>query len=437
MNVEFQNGAARDFFGLHSAFILHASSMFLLCGVLGGYLLLMLTNPVRESVRDGLRCVRRYRTMWTALALFGFCYALFQLGVRVMYQFVLPAEDRPGFQWHREAWNDPQLWLFGSSESLWHLPKAMLTGAIRESILPMLEGVAGVFNNVVTTYPFSAVAALLFLVNWGRHHGVLNRTLVRRFGARGWLIDCAISLCAVAALVKPALYGALPALGRSGWSLTLLQAASVIDWLSFLFEYLFGVCIQLYLLLLAFIWVRGINFTREHLLDFAIRRFGFVVKWAGVVMVMSTLFIHLPLILSNVPPFARWMPTEQTVAYIDRVARPILAVFLIFFSTVQITLTFHSESLRKALRDHFDFARRHWRPLSWFLVIAAIHFFLLNLLNLCMVRGLGEEMAVTVAWRLFYPLLAALVAAWMLATWVCVFKRNETGRVLTQDWFKF
>lgn len=414
------------------------SHWFLLCGALGGYLLLMFTNPLRESLRDGLRCMHRYRTMWTLLALFGFCYALFQLGVRVLYQFVLPAEDRPGFQWHREAWNDPQMWLHGSGESVWYLPKPMLMGAMRDSLLPMIEGVAGIFNNVVTTYPFSAFAALLFLANWGRHHTELNRTLTRRFGKPGWLIDIAISLCALAALAKPALYGALPLLGRSGaWSLTLLQAADVIDWLSFLFEYLFGVCIQLYLILLANAWVRGISFTKEHLLDFAIHRFGFVVRWAGVVMIMSTLFVHLPLVLSCVPPFARWMPTPQVVAYIDRVARPLLAVFLIFFSTVQITLTFHSESLQKALRDHFQFARQHWWPLGWYLVIAAIHFLLLHLLNFSLVRGLGEDTVFALVWQLFHPLLAALVAAWMLATWVCVFKRTETKRVRTQDWIKF
>ncbi len=410
---------------------------YLLCGALGGYLLLMFTNPVRDCLRDGIRCVHRYATMWTVLALFGFCYALFQLGVRVLYQFVLPVGDRSGFQWHREAWNDPQLWLHGSSESVWYLPKPVLIGAIRESVLPSLEGVAGIFNNVVTTYPFSAFAALLFLVNWERHHRELNLTLTRRFGKSGWLIDIAISICALAALAKPALYIALPLLGRGGWSQSLWQAAAVADWLSFLFEYLFGVCIQLYLILLVNAWVRGISFTKEHLLDVAIHRFAFVVRWAVVVMAVSTLFIHLPLVLSYAPPFVRWIPTAQVVTYIDNFARPLLALFLIVFSSTQIVLTFHSESLRKALRDHLAFVREQWWPLAWFLVIAVIHLLMLNSLNLCMVRGLGEETAFTVGWRLCQPLLAAMVSAWLLATWVCLYKRSEKGVVLTQDWIKF
>lgn len=411
--------------------------LFLGCCALGGYLLLMLTNPVRASLLDGLRCVHRYGTMWSVLAVLGFCSALFQLGVRVLSYCILPVGDRPGFEWHREAWRDPQLWLFGSSESVWYLPKPMLRDALREAILPAFEGVAGIFNNVVTTYPFSAFAALLLFANWGGHHAVLNRTLRRRFGVFGWLIYSAISICALAAIAKPALYISLPFAGRSGSSLQWLQAATVIDWLSFLFEYLFGVCIQLYLILLVYVWVRGINFTHEHLLDFAIRRFTSVVKWAAVVMIVSTVFIHAPLIFSNIPPFSRWLTPEGAVGYIDWIARPLVTLFLILFATVQITLTFHSESLRKALRDHSRFVRRNWWPLGWFLIIAALHFYLITAINLSIVRGLGESTAMAMAWRLIHPLLGAAVAAWMLATWVSVFKRCEAGRIRTDDWIKF
>src|SRR3954471_24142462 len=72
----------------------------LIGGAVIGYLLLMLTNPVRAALRDGLRCVRRYRQIWSILALFGFCYALFQIGLRLFYFFVLPEGERPGFEWH-------------------------------------------------------------------------------------------------------------------------------------------------------------------------------------------------------------------------------------------------------------------------------------------------------------------------------------------------
>jgi hypothetical protein len=90
--------------------------------------------------------------------------------------------------------------------------------------------------------------------------------------------------CALAALLKPALYVLLPKLNLGLSGNVLLQWSSLIDWLSFFFEYLFGVCIQLYLILLVYMWVRAISFTRAHLLDVAIRRFNSVVKWAAIVM---------------------------------------------------------------------------------------------------------------------------------------------------------
>lgn len=399
----------------------------LLAGALCGYLLLLFACPVRASLRDGLRCVRRYGTLWSLLALLGLCHAIFQIGLDVFYHCNLPPGERPIFQWSRP----------------WYFPEEMLAGTLRSSALPALENAAGVFNNLITTFPLSAIAALMLLSNWQGHRGTLRAALERRFDGRGRLIHHAISLCAVAAILKPLLYVSLPVLGRTVASLHLLQAGTVIEWLSFLFEYLLGVCIQLYLILLVYVWVRGLNFTRRHLLDFAIRRFSFVVKWAAVVMLVSTVFIHVPLILSNVPPFSHWMPPDLLLGHIGRAgyiegcARPLLAVFLLFFSSVQITLTFHSESLRTAVRNHLGFVRRNWWPLGWFLLVAAIHFYLLNALDRALNLGLGSGTAITLAWRLFYPLLAAFVGGWMLATWVCLFKRCETGRADAENWIRF
>ena len=48
---------------------------------------------------------------------------------------------------------------------------------------------------------------------------------------------------------------------------------------------LFGVAVQGYLILVVYTWLRGIHWTPVHLMDMAIRRFSFVVKWAAVVLV--------------------------------------------------------------------------------------------------------------------------------------------------------
>jgi hypothetical protein len=389
-------------------------------GALLGYTLLMFTNPIRANLRDGMRCVQRYGSIWSILALFGLCDALFEIALRISFFYVLPETAKPVFHWHRAFF----------------LPHPDRMEILRTSVLPAAESVAGIFNNIITTYPFSAVAALLLLCNYEGHHMVLNRALRSRFGGWGWLMYFGITLCALAAMVKPLLYGFLMHLSQVAPGLLLIQGSLAIDWLSFLFEYLFGVCIQIYLILIVFAWVRGISFSHRNLLDVAIRRFSFVMRWAFVVMIASTLAIHLPLILSNVSPFSERVSPEWTVGYIDRWARPALAAFLILFSTVQITLTFHSESLRKALADHWLFARRHWWKLGWFFIIAGLHFYALTVLNESFVQGWGEGTAITLLWRVLQPLLAALLGAWMLATWVCLYKRSESG-ARPENWIKF
>ena len=414
----------------------------LVCGACGGYLLLMLTNPVRASLRDGFRCLRRYATLWLTLGIFGFAGALFQLALRCYYASVLPFEERPAFVWMRAAWRDPKLWLHGSPESLWHLPPFALHDAIRESPLPALESVAGIFNCAFSTFPIAALAALLLLVNWQGHHTVLRRALCRRFRGFGWLVYAGVLVAALAALAKPCLYAApqlINALGgdvaaQTAW----FQWTPVVMWVGFLFEYLFGVCMQIYLILLAYVWVRGITFTHSHLLDFAIRRCSFVLKWALVVMLLSSVFIDLPLILKNFPAFQSWFPDNiDLMDARQKQARTLLTRVLLLSSTVQITLVFHSESLLKALRDHRRFVERYVWPFGWFLIVAALHFYLLQVALGLVLRGLGEETAAGIVWSLVTPWLRAIMAAWLLASWVCLFKRCDSHCEDAEELVKF
>lgn len=409
-------------------FVLHSIPLpWLLLGSLVGYLVVMFTNPVRASLRDGLRCLRRYSVLGVALGCFGFAYALFQLSLRYYFYCVLPPTDRPTFVWMREAWRDPKLWLHGSPESVWYLPPHALHFAVRGSALPAVESVAGIFNLLVATFPLSALAAVLLLVNWDGHHGVLWRALHKRFRGWGIFVHGGILLCALAALAKPFLYAAPQVLHLDATAVQIwFQWAPVADWLSFLFEYLVGVCIQIGLVLIAYCWVRGLTFTQQHLVDFAIRRFSYVVRWALLVMLLSSAFIHLPLILKNFAPFQSMFPHEEAV--IDarwKVARGVLTAVLLLFATMQITLTFHSESLGKALQDHLQFLRKHWWAFGWFLVLAALHFyFVLVVLNLVQ-QGLGDGTSLGIAWSLLTPWLNGLVAAWLLASWVCLYKHGD------------
>jgi small-conductance mechanosensitive channel len=151
------------------------------------------------------------------------------------------------------------------------------------------------------------------------------------------------------------------------------------------------------------------------------------------VMLVSTLLIDLPRIAAMLWRFDDPRFIGNVFGYIDNVARPLLALFLIVFATMQITLTFHSESFRKAWRDHFAFVRRNKWQFMWFLLIAGLHFFLASFLNKSIVLGFGDETATALVWSLVYPLFAAALAAWMLAAWVCLFKRCETAETRQRE----
>lgn len=380
-------------------------------GALVGYLIVMLTNPVRRNLIHGLLCIRRYPEIWAILGVLGFGYAVWTLGVQVFYYFSFPEGQKPVFLWGRAFF----------------LPSSDQREILSASLLPSAEWVAGIFNNIVTTYPVSALAALALIGNWDGHNKTLNRALRQRFGIAGWLIHLLVMICALAALAKPALYVLLPMV-KEGAALAMLQSALIVDWLSFLFEYLLGVCIQIYLILLAFVWVRGLTFTHSHLVDFAIRRFSVVMRWAAVVMILSSLFIHLPQVLSTFESPSVWLHDHLPARFVDGWVRPLLAVLLILFLTVQITLTFHSESLGEALRHHCRFVVRNGWCVGWFLVIAFTHFYVLTVFSRFLLAGFGSGTAIGVSWQLVYPFVAGVLGAWFLCSWVSLFKACETGR---------
>jgi hypothetical protein len=386
------------------------------------YLLMMLLNPARSSFRNGARCVARYHQIWGILAVLGIAYAGWHTGLRLALHYLIPEGDKPIFQW----------------SSAWSLPEEDRKAILQSALLPSLEGVAGIFNNVITTFPIASLAALLLILNRGGHFGVLRRALRRRFGKSGWIIFGFITLCAIAAMVKPLLYVFLPISGGYLNGLDAVRISFAIDWLAFVFEYLFGVMIQIYLILHVYIWIRGLNFSRQHLVNFAIRRFSYVIKWGCIVLLISSFTIDLPRMLSIIPPFAdSCLHYPEVMNYITEIARPGLAAFLILFATMQITLTFHSEHLSSALRDHGRFlARWIWR-LGWFLVIAFVQFYLLHIANSAVILGFEDGAAIVIVWSFLYPVIGAWISGWLLASWVCLFKACETGHTKFENLVRF
>ena len=124
-------------------------------GLCGGYLLVLFFNPVRLALRDGFRCITRFKRVWLTFVLLGFAY----LGLSVHHFHSAAAT-------HRNS-----IWLRSVPIGTWNWPR--LADVWQEAALPAVEGVAGIFDNATTTYPLSVIAAVLLLCNWRGLHGCL------------------------------------------------------------------------------------------------------------------------------------------------------------------------------------------------------------------------------------------------------------------------
>src|SRR5215467_4896475 len=243
--------------------------LFSLCG---GYALVMLFNPVRRALLEGFRCIGRYPRVWLTFAFLGFAYFVFQ--------FIAFTPVR--------TWADLNVNQVISLPT-WYWPR--LVEIWRETPLPALEGVAGIFDNATTTYPLSVVAAVLMIFDWRGLHGALFRALRKRYRFLGYLVYLILLLTALASLLKPIAFWRLPAWSGLGAEAGFLRISATVDAAAFIFEYLFGVYIQVYLITVCLAWVKGVSFEEGELFRFAMRRFSYVLRWAGIVVCVSTLIV--------------------------------------------------------------------------------------------------------------------------------------------------
>lgn len=380
------------------------------------YLLLMQLNPIRRHLRDGARAIQRYPALWSTLALFAWSHAVFRLGWRNWGEGQLPPLGPSLKEWN----------------TVWHgITPIVVEKAAQASWLPSWETVAEIFDSPRATFPLSALAALLFFFNFRNFHGHFRAGLERLTHPRRWLgslLHAAFLLCVVAAFLKPfVLMVGLPALGHRLDPTFLLRSATLLDWLSALFETFFGIGVQLYLLLMAHAWVHGVGFEPIELRAYTMRRFSAVIRWAALVALANTLLIHLPLLVALLPPGAHatvgslWN-IETATRFIDHAARPAMVALTLLFCTLEISLALHALSLRESLHAHLLFVRLYpWR-LGWFIALALLHSYALEVLTRSGAGILAGSGTFLLLWKLTTPLLHALLIAWLLAAWVSLYK---------------
>jgi hypothetical protein len=377
----------------------------------GGYALVMLFAPVRRALTDGLHCLGRYQRIWITFAVLGFAYFVFQ--------FVTFTPVR--------TWADLEL---SQITSLPHWSWPRLNEIWKETLLPALEGVAGIFDNATTTFPLSVFAAILMMTNWRGLHGALVRALRRRFGLWGYPVYLILLLSALASLLKPIVFWKLPDWSGLFPAAGLLRVSASVDATAFIFEYLLGVYIQVYLITVCLAWTKGVSFEEGELFRFAMRRFSYVLEWAGIVVAVSTLIVRLPLVLAyfrNIPGVLDYLP----------IARLLMSGLIIVFCSIQISLTLHNETLVEAMRAHVHFVQKNAGRVAWFLVICGIHFYGLMLCDSVLRGAIGDRLGALFLWKFIFACLRGMVIGWLLASWVCLFRQCETRRIHQEKWIQY
>jgi hypothetical protein len=374
-------------------------------GLLVGFLFLMSLNPAAHFFRDGLRCVRRHPRMWVWLMVFGLAYLSFQA-----------VED---FQF-RGRWIELGSLIYWPS-----FRPPGLEAAAAHAWLPALELLAGIFNQAGVSFPSSAVAALLFIANWKGYQVQFLRTAKRRMGR--WLpaVYPGVLLCAVAALFKPIFSLSIYWLNEYVDGILLLRAGAIIDFLSTQFEYLFGVLIQIFLVLIAFVWIRGLSSEPDRIFQFALKRAVYSAKWIGVILLTSLLLIQLPLLISYLWISQQTDATAAVVQYVDQTARPLIAVAFLLFCSIQVTLILNNENLRDAIQEHAQFMRHSWLRIASFLLLAGLQFFVVCWLSELVAGGFPRYSVPNLLFAALFTFGRAFLAAWFIASWVCLYRGSR------------
>src|SRR5207245_7981486 len=215
-------------------------------------------------------------------------------------------------------------------------------------------------------------------------------------------------LSVLASLCKPIVFWRLPEWGGLVPAAGLLRISATVDAIAFIFEYLLGVYFQVYVITVCLAWIKGVSFEEGELFRFAMRRFTYVLEWAGIVVAVSTLIVRLPLLLAyftNIPGVLDYLP----------IARVLMSGLIIAFCSVQISLALHNETLIEAMRAHVHFVQTNVGRLAWFLVICGIHFYGFIVCDAILRGAIADRVGALLLWQLAFLCLRGVVTGWLLA----------------------
>lgn len=367
-------------------------------------------GPTRRALADGLRCLGRYPAI-----------------VKIPLAFALAAA---AFRWVAEAllaWREDR-WSFDWATHLDWNALAPLTVPWGLAAVRALERLASVGNDLVVAFPISSLIVLwICLARW-RRIGATFRAIRARFPRTYLLWIFGLTITALAALAKPLFFLFLPEwIDYSPYdpSRSLLIALTV-NATAMGFEIFVSTYFTILLMLMAFSWVRGLRSSPDRLHDLATRRMGYVLKWSFLVVLVSSLVLAIPSAVSAFEPLDIDL-ADRFRLWIEQPGRIVLALLLLVFFPVQAELVFHNRSLGSAIGGALRFMLRHAWTMSVFLTSAYAGFLLIQAAGQAVISRISGPSAQQAANAiLLIPL--TTYASWMLASWVCLFRRSRGVR---------
>lgn len=365
----------------------------------------LIPRPVRKALVNGLRCMRRYPDLWRLPLAFGLAHGAFQLAGQVLFQWRVNTlfEWISGFQLYEEI--------------------PMLREVLHLAWLPAAESTSAIFSIFTATFPLSALCAVGYLFNSQGLFAETRRAIVRRFPRVGWAMVILLIACAIAAAVRPVVFLMLP----EATPLIGFQSIIAINLAAFVFEFLLGVFFLTYLMLMAYAWMRGLHFHRYRLLQLAARRTGFVLRWSMVLAALALVFVFSPQFLAllidqsmEAAAAALWTISEWGIV-------GVILVTLIF-APLSTVLVFHNDSLRKAMRETVTFVRGNLALLLPFFLAVYLPFLLVASVRVVATQRLGAGTIADAGVTLLCVIAKALLAGWLIASWVCLYKSRFSSR---------
>jgi hypothetical protein len=154
-----------------------------------------------------------------------------------------------------------------------------------------------------------------------------------------------------------------------------------------------------------------------------------VLEWAGIVVLVSTLIVRVPLVIAV-------LADARLLEYL-RYQRLAMSVLIIAFASVQVSLALHNETLGHAIRAHGRFLRQNWSRFSWFLLVCALQFFLIMSIDAVARGAIGDRLIVLIIWNCLFVAARGIITGWLLASWVCLFRRYETSALGQERWIQY